>query len=565
MEEEGNEVVIVKNVYGDVCIRKKARRKRQKVLVQELLYDYANNTTLHGLPYITRRGLTNVEKVFWFITFIASIALCMYLISKVWFKWQTSPVIVTFSEQMVPVSMVPFPSVTLCPQSKVKVSAYNFTDEKIKLDAFLETKPANETLNATMRARFAKFDALFQICDKTFLYNEFDLTEVYPTTRADASMVKYMFEAAPNFTDIFEYCKFAGDYVSCRELFDKVLTREGICYNLNSLAADEIFRYRNLQRDYKYSYATRKSNGWSMEYGYDFVINSSFYPLPGSEGIAAPIVEAVLKSSSLERDQLCNVINSGFRVYIQHPSDVPQTSLYYYAVLHNQVSSMAISFDVLNTSESLRGYDPEVRQCYFPDERYLKYFKIYSSKNCRMECLANITFSLCQCVEFYMPHSSSNKICTGDDDDCIFLARGEMLKQESIQGNFTCHCLPSCNSVDYNAEILKTDFKLKKFINIVKKLRNYSDDSFNNINLSKIEMYFMKPRFLSMRRSELFGVTDFLANCGGLLGLFLGFSFLSLVEIIYFLSLRLCCTLKKDLEEEKAKANLEQEYEIEKY
>ncbi|PZC74771.1 hypothetical protein B5X24_HaOG207277 [Helicoverpa armigera] len=134
-----------------------------------------------------------------------------------------------------------------------------------------------------------------------------------------------------------------------------------------------------------------------------------------------------------------------------------------------------------------------------------------------------------------------------------------MLKQESIQGNFTCHCLPSCNSVDYNAEILKTDFKLKKFINIVKKLRNYSDDSFNNINLSKIEMYFMKPRFLSMRRSELFGVTDFLANCGGLLGLFLGFSFLSLVEIIYFLSLRLCCTLKKDLEEEKAKANLEQD------
>lgn len=42
-----------------------------------------------------------------------------------------------------------------------------------------------------------------------------------------------------------------------------------------------------------------------------------------------------------------------------------------------------------------------------------------------------------------------------------------------------------------------------------------------------------------MQRSEVYGYTDFLANCGGLLGLFLGFSILSIVEIIYFLTLRL--------------------------
>uniref|UniRef100_A0A2A4IYE2 Uncharacterized protein n=1 Tax=Heliothis virescens TaxID=7102 RepID=A0A2A4IYE2_HELVI len=422
MEEE-NEVVIVTNVYGDVCIRRKARRKRQKLLVKELLFDYANNTTLHGLPYITRRGLTNVEKVFWFITFVVSIGLCLFLISKVWFKWQTSPVIVSFSEQMVPVSMVPFPSVTICPQSKVKVSVYNFTDETVQLDEFLKTN--KEALNATMRARFAKFDALFQICDKTFLYNdEFNLTEVYPTKHADSSMVKYMKE-----------------------------------------------------------------------------------------------------------------------VYIQHPADLPQSSLYYYAMLHNQVSSMAIGFDVVNTSETLRYYDPEM-----------------------MECLSNITYAHCHCVEFFMPHSSSKKICTGIDEECILEARDLMLLQESIRGNFTCHCLPSCIDVDYGAEILKTDFKLKKFINSLKKLHpNYSDDSFKNTSFSKIEMYFMKPRFLSMRRSELFGVTDFLANCGGLLGLFLGFSFLSLVEIFYFLTLRLCCTLKKDLEEEKAQDKVEHGKDVEKY
>lgn len=37
------------------------------------------------------------------------------------------------------------------------------------------------------------------------------------------------------------------------------------------------------------------------------------------------------------------------------------------------------------------------------------------------------------------------------------------------------------------------------------------------------------------------------ANTGGLLGLFMGFSFLSAIEVIYFISLRLwCATLKKN-------------------
>jgi acid-sensing ion channel, other len=38
---------------------------------------------------------------------------------------------------------------------------------------------------------------------------------------------------------------------------------------------------------------------------------------------------------------------------------------------------------------------------------------------------------------------------------------------------------------------------------------------------------------------ETYTVTQFLAICGGLLGLFLGVSLLSLIEIIYFATLRL--------------------------
>jgi Amiloride-sensitive sodium channel len=43
---------------------------------------------------------------------------------------------------------------------------------------------------------------------------------------------------------------------------------------------------------------------------------------------------------------------------------------------------------------------------------------------------------------------------------------------------------------------------------------------------------------MTSERTELYGRTEFLANCGGLLGLFLGVSVMSVLEIVYFCSIR---------------------------
>lgn len=43
---------------------------------------------------------------------------------------------------------------------------------------------------------------------------------------------------------------------------------------------------------------------------------------------------------------------------------------------------------------------------------------------------------------------------------------------------------------------------------------------------------------MTSKRSELYGMTDFLANCGGIMGLCMGISLLSLVELVYFCSVR---------------------------
>ncbi|XP_046667017.1 pickpocket protein 28-like [Homalodisca vitripennis] len=52
-----------------------------------------------------------------------------------------------------------------------------------------------------------------------------------------------------------------------------------------------------------------------------------------------------------------------------------------------------------------------------------------------------------------------------------------------------------------------------------------------------------------MRRGELYGFADLIANCGGLLGLSCGFSILSVAELLFHLTLRLWNNNKRREEE----------------
>lgn len=61
---------------------------------------------------------------------------------------------------------------------------------------------------------------------------------------------------------------------------------------------------------------------------------------------------------------------------------------------------------------------------------------------------------------------------------------------------------------------------------------------------ARLSIFFKEHQFITSKRSELYGQTDFLANCGGLLGLFMGVSVLSIIEVIYYCTLRLGCTLR---------------------
>ena len=67
----------------------------------------------------------------------------------------------------------------------------------------------------------------------------------------------------------------------------------------------------------------------------------------------------------------------------------------------------------------------------------------------------------------------------------------------------------------------------------------FKNDSYIHDNMAILHIYFEKLHFVVHERGELYTTIEIISNIGGLLGLCLGFSVLSLVEFIYFFTARL--------------------------
>lgn len=176
-----------------------------------------------------------------------------------------------------------------------------------------------------------------------------------------------------------------------------------------------------------------------------------------------------------------------------------------------------------------------------------------------------------------MPHTNDTKICDYSQIDCYRNAEMEWILNEmessvyecstlhnhedgtvklvdsqhdrsyNVKHLKTCECLPTCTSIHYDTEISQTDMK----INGMNKIQDN-----NALVYAVVNVYFKEANFIKLKRTELYGIIDFLANCGGFLGeifsynyfripkinyltgLFLGGSCLSLIEIVYHLTLK---------------------------
>jgi hypothetical protein len=140
--------------------------------------------------------------------------------------------------------------------------------------------------------------------------------------------------------------------------------------------------------------------------------------------------------------------------------------------------------------------------------------------NCRFECLANKTVAVCGCAQFFMVRDTTQRICGVNDMKCY-----KTVEEESSEDS--CDCLLECGEIEYKTEQRQNDFSQSTL----------EHDKFMSI----VAVNFISPQFFPFILQQQLTLIDFLSYCGGSLGLFLGFSLISAVELVYYFTLRLLC------------------------
>nr|XP_023027158.1 sodium channel protein Nach-like [Leptinotarsa decemlineata] len=175
------------------------------------------------------------------------------------------------------------------------------------------------------------------------------------------------------------------------------------------------------------------------------------------------------------------------------------------------------------TTEDTAQLSIKQRQCAFPNEIKLMGEEIYSYTACTRECRMKNAMKLCSCVPFFFPIGTTGYVhCKIDELACI------SKHLEEIKSVDSCSCYLGCSNTVYEVE----------------KLDNFGSNQ--DAEEGTLDCMFVSWPMVRYKREVLFGWVDLLVSFGGIAGLFLGFSLLSGVEILYYFTIRTCCMVVKE-------------------
>jgi len=163
----------------------------------------------------------------------------------------------------------------------------------------------------------------------------------------------------------------------------------------------------------------------------------------------------------------------------------------------------------------------------------VKYFKstsrVYKQQNCLDLCYQRLTIDKCKCHIVGLPLYKSSRIC-GSLSDFVcytdiavqFISNINTIKVECLKD-----CPLECDSVSYDVEMSSLDIETNAelFTRFNKSIEQYRD--FVSLNI-----YFANLKYTQIEQTPKTSVIELISNLGGALGIFLGFSVFSLIEIV---------------------------------
>ncbi|KAL2721737.1 sodium channel protein Nach-like [Vespula maculifrons] len=479
------------------------RRKAISQCLREKIKIYCKNTTLHGFRYLTVHQSTIIESMLWFLVCIMSIIFCIILMMRLWHNFDENPTATAISTTN-PIWNIYFPGVTICNNNKV----YN---PHAKIFGNILSRNG---INHSQSEKF--FVSLMKLTrpDKTDVDN---LTATRALEVLGFTVDRLMYELMQPCKTMLLRCAWLGQKFNCSDIFKAVKSREGYCCAFNY--------HFNLDRPYGYDNYDLKN---SSEENDRSDIPSEELPGIGqiqkAPGSGRDVGLAVALNVEGEHYKSSNRPFAGATVLIHDPKDYPDIGIHSISVLPGHVMGIGISGTTTESSQDLRQLPLKRRMCLFQDEVRGK--SNYSFQSCVSNCIYMRVHKYCGCLPFYYPNENS-RTCFLTDIDCILNHRRIVSTYETSFEN-ECNCLPQCSDTFY--DVVSESIAIEDV--------GYNSEitrDLDNKNASFIYVYFRDISYIEYRKQNIMSWDSLLASFGGIFGLCLGGSVISLVELLYYI------------------------------
>ncbi|XP_039267784.2 acid-sensing ion channel 2-like isoform X2 [Styela clava] len=440
---------------------------------------FAGNSTLHGINHIFVDGRWTLRRLLWGAAFFTSLGLFLLQGYDRYAYYVSKPHVTKLDE--LEAKIMDFPAITICNMNSFRFSQVTtddfyyvgrqifelFDDDYNLRDGYRDDKTWGTVLKKIQPILSQKND--FQPSKK-----DFNMFEFYNRTghALEATILQ---------------CRYQG--INCARLKDwhVVFTRYGKCYTFNS--------------GVQYSPLTTLKGG--IDNGLELLLDTQ-------QNEYMPVWD--------ENDEIS--VEAGFKVQIHVQGEPP--------FIHELGFGVSPGFQTLVATQEQRitflpaPYGECVEEF---DRKKHFHFNDYSISACRITCETNFVLDNCSCRMIHMPGNATfcdpeqYKICADKALDYL------MAKDMKI-----CVCKTPCLVTRYNLETSTLRLPSTQAASYLAYKYNVSE-TYVRDNFVKLNVFFEALNYETIEQKVAYEVAALLGDIGGQMGLFIGASILTILEL----------------------------------
>ncbi|XP_075877739.1 acid-sensing ion channel 1C isoform X4 [Nelusetta ayraudi] len=458
---------------------KSNKSELRKTTWKEITVSFITRTKIHGLKFIFSPNKNKLQRVTWIMAFFVCIGLlCTWSWNRIMYMMSYPAITKIY---MVWAHNMSFPAVTFCNKNVFRVSTLT-RDDLYHSGYWMDLMYPNHTL-------MEKSVSIIRDSRKPGLFSLLDFSNYSPLPDYQVNTTEMLGRLGHQLEDMLLGCRYRGETCTPKN-FSTIYTRYGKCYTFNSgLDGNPLLTtlkggtgngleiMLDIQQD-EYLPVWGETDETSYEAGIKVQIHSQDEP---------PFI-----------DQLGFGVAPGFQTFVS----CQQQLLQYLPPPWGDCKSTPIDSE---------------------------YFSTYSISACRIDCETRYLLENCNCRMVHMPGTST--VCTPEQyKDCADPALDFLVEKD----NDYCVCQTPCNMTRYGKELSMVKIPSKASAKYLAKKFNKTEQYIGE-NILVLDIFFEALNYEKIEQKKAYEIAGLLGDIGGQMGLFIGASVLTILEIFDYL------------------------------